>query len=81
MSLSIIFHILISDHLQYLAQSAIKPDHGMNQCHRHGVSLIKELPTKLDQHNITFNWLPIQNKCQHIQESKRHVPVSLPFSR
>jgi hypothetical protein len=66
MSLSISLHISISGHLQHLAQSAIKPDHGMNQRHRHGVGLKKELPTELDQHDITFDWLPVQNECQQV---------------
>jgi hypothetical protein len=44
MRLSISLHILISGHLQHLAQSAIKPDHGMNQRHRHGVSLMRNYP-------------------------------------
>jgi hypothetical protein len=66
MSPSISLHISILGHLQHLAQSAIKTDHGMNQRHRHGVSLMKELPTELDQHDITFDWLPVQNECQQV---------------
>jgi hypothetical protein len=64
--LSIRLYISISGHLQHLAQSAIKPDHGMNQRYRNGVSLLTELPTELDQHDINFDWLPVQNECQHM---------------
>jgi hypothetical protein len=70
MSLSISLHISISGHLQHLAQSAIKPDHDMNQRHRHGVNLIKELPTELDQYDVIFDWLPVQKECQHLVKKK-----------